>query len=168
MILGKGDIVAEDLNAMLQNPPKVVHKFTDEQCQKLILKAWKCEDVAFEDINHILLTTKNLLDRFGDGPPILGSNSAHIKVAKLSCALAARTNSYIDDKLIVRKCHVEYIEQFLIRIYTSPSSKLDEKSRAIRESNILRDKKGLIEYLKSLNNAADVVLKIAETDSITC
>lgn len=171
MILGKKDIDQKELSEILQNPPKRENIYTDEQCQRLILKAWKCEHVIFEDTKIIIDTALRLVGIFGDGLPILDPNSTHIKIARLSAALAARTCSYenIDgiDKLIVRKCHVEYIEQYLIRIYSSPSSKLNEKSKSVRDSMMMRDKEGLISYLKSINNAADVMQKIKESDVIT-
>lgn len=168
LIVGKNDIDKDLLNQYLINPPIVQHKFTDELCQKLILKAWKCEKVEFEDTQHILQVANELIQIFGEGLPILDSNSSHIKIAKLSAALAARTCSYENEILIVRKCHVEYIKEYLIKTYSSPSSRLDEKSKSIRNSMILRDKEGLINYLKSITSAADVMQKLSETDIITC
>ena len=173
LVLGKNDIKSLP---ELENPPTSPHIFTDEQCQKLILKAWKCEEVEFEDINYILEVTKRLVGIFGDGLPILDTNSSHIKIAKLSAALAARTASFEDIynqvskkpsfKLIVRRCHVEFIEQYLHRIYSSPSARLDEKSKAIRSSYLLRDRDSLVQYLKGMNNSADIMKKIEESDTI--
>lgn len=150
-----------------QNPPKVEHRFTDDLCQKLVLKAWKCEEVKFEDVNGLIDATDKLISKFGHGPPVLDSNSSHIKIAKLSAALAARTCSYIDEILYVRKCHVEYIIEFLDKIYCSPAARLDEKSKAVRDSTLLRDKEGLIKFLKGITNAADIIIKLAESDAIT-
>lgn len=166
-IAGKNDIDRKLLNELLSNPPKAEHKYTDDLSQQLILKAWKCEQVEFEDLNLILSLTGKLVEKFGHGPPVLGANSSHLKVAKLAAALAARTASYSGEILIVRNCHVEYITQFLDRIYCSRSSRLDEKSRSVRDSTLLRDRKGLIEYLKSLTNAADIIVKIKETDILS-
>lgn len=164
MIMGRFEIQSLP---ELENPPVVKHQFTDELCQKLILKAWKCEKVEFEDVHYILEVTKRLVAIFGDGPPVLDPNSSHIKIAKLSAALAARTCSYDGDKLVVRKCHTEYIEQYLTRVYSSPASRLNEKSARVREATVLRDRDGLISYLKSISNCADVMLKLGEEDTLT-
>lgn len=166
-VLGKSDIDQEKLEEKLKNPPKVLHRFTDEICQRLVLRAWKCEKVSFEDTNFIVDCSSKLVSLFGEGLPVLDANSSHIKVAKMAAALAARTNSYDGETLIVRNCHVEFIREFLIRTYTSKSSRLDEKSRAIKESTMLKDKQGLIEYLRSISNAASIMTKIAEADIIT-
>lgn len=166
-IMGKNDVNQEELTKLLQNPPKAEHKFTDELCQRLILKAWKCEKVVFVDVDLIIKCASELVELFGEGLPILDANSSHIKLAKLSAALACRTNSYDGDTLVVRACHIEYMKKFLISLYSSQSSKLDEKARSIKESTKLRDYKGLVEYLKSISNAASVLKKIAENDTIT-
>lgn len=166
MILGRLDIDPAQLNSTLEHPPVVEHRFSDELCQRLILRAWKCENVVFEDVSYILEVTKKLVALFGDGPPVLDANTSHLKIAKLSAALAARTNSYDERVLIVRRCHVEYIYQFLIKVYSSRSCRLDDASKSIRDSTQLRDKENLISYLKTITNAADVMIKIAETDEL--
>lgn len=167
MILSKHDMDNKLLSEQLQNPPKMKHKFTEELCQKLVLRAWKCEKVVFEDTNHILQCTKRLVDVFGDGPPVLDPNTSHLKLAKLSAALAARTNSYNSDTLIVRKCHTEVIERFLNRNYSSSSCRLDDKSKSVRDSTLIRGREELVKYLESISSSADIMLKLSETDEIS-
>lgn len=167
MILGRSDIDSNLLSQQLRNPPVVPVKYDSEHCQRLILKAWKCESVTFENTQYVLDCAKRLSAVFGDGPPVLGSNSAHIKVAKLSAALAARTASYEEDTLIVRNCHVDYIEQFLMRIYTSPSSRLDVKSKAVRDSHKLRNKDELKRFLLQLSNGKSITDVIHDTDELS-
>lgn len=170
-ILGKDDV--ERPIPELENPPKVSHVFDDELCQRLVLKAWKCERVEFEDCAYIMQVTKSLLEKFGDGLPILGQNSSHIKVAKLSAAVAARTHSYEikgspeKEVLIVRKCHVDFIEKYLNRIYSSKSCGLDQKAKAARAQSQLKDKEALIEFLKQVPNCDDVMRKICEEDTLS-
>ena len=167
LIMAKSDIDQDALTKTLLNVPVVEHKYTADLSMKLVLKAWKCEDIEFEDIAHILLTSRSLVGIFGDGTPILDNNTSHLKLAKLSAALAARTHSYIDGVLFVRKCHVELIAKFLTRIYSSSGARLDEKSKAVRCSSMLRDKDGLLAYIKGINNAANITLKLSEIDEIS-
>lgn len=165
LIMAKADI--KEL-VELRNPPQCEHRFNSDLCQKLVLKAWKCDSVTFEDADFILETSALLVDKYGHGSPILGAGSSHIKIAKLSAALAARTCSYSNnDVLIVRKCHTEYIAEYLNRIYSAPSSRLDQKSLAIKNSTKLRNINELTEYLKSLSNCVDTVEKLLEIDVIT-
>lgn len=170
MILGEADLPPGGPPERDAPPPACPHKYTADLCQKLVLKAWKCEDVEFEDTDIIMQVTKRLLSKFGYGPPVLDPNSSHLKIAKLSASLAARTNSYEEqgsEKLIVRRCHVEYIEQFLNRVYSSPSCKLDEKSRQIKSANILRHPEELVKFLKETTNIQYILEKILETDSMS-
>lgn len=150
----------------LLNPPVVSHQYTDELCQKLILKAWKCERVIFEDSAFILSETTKLLEIFGYGPPVLDKNSSHIKIAKLSAAIAARTCSYDCDTLIVRRCHVEYIIEFLTRVYSSPSMKLNEKSESVKRALVLDNPEGLVTYLKTMINAPAIAENLIRADVI--
>lgn len=167
MILGKADI--EDMPEKL-TPPTSPHIYTQDICQKLILKAWKCENAEIEGYSHLLEKSRALSEKYSDGGPLLATNGAHIKIAKLSAALAARTASYegelLHEKLVVRKCHVDYICDFLDRIYSTKSSRLHEKSLNIRETQKVRDRANLIKYLKDLQNAADICRKLLEVDLI--
>lgn len=166
-ILGEADVDTAQLHATIKNPPQVEHKFNAELCQKLVLKAWKCDKVVFPDKEVILDSTKRLIDSYGEGPPVLDPNSSHIKIAKMSAALAARTHSYEDNVLIVRDCHVHFIEKYLNQIYSAPSCKLGAKSKSIKDSTKLREIDKLIDYLKTLANVDDVLAKISNEDTIT-
>jgi hypothetical protein len=160
-IIGKSEPPPE-----LENPPRIEHKYLAHLCQKLILKAWKCDDILFDEL-LIMQVTRKLQEKFGDGPPVLDPNSSHLKIARLSAALAARTNSYEDYKLVVRPCHVQYIAEYLDRIYSTPACRLHEKSRISRDSNRIRNKEGLLAYLKTIPNIASILQVLGDTDTIT-
>lgn len=167
LVVGEDDI---DISAEKLNPPTYPHKFDGELCQKLILKAWKCSEVVFENVQEMLEITSKLVEDFGYGMPILDPNSSHLKIAKLAAAIAARVHSY--DKvnpgiLVVKSAHVQFIDKYLRRIYTASSSKLGEKSKAVKLSHMLKNENELIKYLKSIPNARDIINKISETDILT-
>lgn len=167
MTLGKADIDYDALNRYSINPPTCPVKYTADLCQKLIIRAWKCESVVFEDKIKIIEVAKRLLDKFGEGSPVLLPNAAHIKVAKMAAAIAARTNSYIENEtLFVRNCHTEFIEEYITAVYSSPSCKLHEKSDNIRNRTRLKNPEALIDFLKTINNIDEVLMKIAEADTI--
>lgn len=165
LIVGKND--NPDGIPEIQYSPRYSHKYTGELCQKLILRAWKCDAVNFQNIPFIMETTARLIEKFGNGPPILDNNSSHLKIARLSASIAARTNSYHNDTLQVRNCHVEFIEKYLNRIYSSPSCKLHEKSKAIRDAVVLRNIDHVIDHLKKQTNVEHIVQKLIESDSMS-
>lgn len=151
----------------LQNPPQVSQIYNADLFQKLILKAWKCEKVVFEDVEHLLAETNKLVEIFGYGPPVLDKNSSHIKIAKLSAAAAAHTCSYSDNEtLLVRKCHVEFVVKYLTRVYSSLSMKLHEKSASVKRAYELITPNLLIEHLKHLPNVEAIVDNLARMDVI--
>lgn len=166
MILSRTDTT--DIAQIQRNPPRVEHKFTEDICQKLVLKAWKCEKVVFENIDYILEKTQQLVSKFGYGPPVLDANSSHVKLAKLSNAVAAHTCSYIEDNVLyVRNCHVEFAFQFLIRVYTSTSCRLDEKSASVEASKRLKHREALYDYMKVVPNIASILEQIMLSDTIS-
>jgi hypothetical protein len=67
-------------------------------------------------------------DKYSDQIPIVDRGSQRLKIARLAAGLAARTFSHGDisdsiggySTIRVRKCHVEYIEDFLYEQYDGP------------------------------------------------
>jgi len=171
VVIGKNDINRELLDETRLSPPVISHVYTDILCEQLVLKAWKCTEVEFEDIPHILKTTSVLCEKYGYGPPILNTNAAHLKIAKLSTALAARTCSYEpgdkEEKLVVRNCHVDYIARYLDRIYSAPSIKLNEKANSVKASTLLRDKKSLEDFIRGMMNAKSIIVRLGSEDVIS-
>jgi hypothetical protein len=171
IVVGKDDIDRTVLNESRLTPPVVQHEYTDTLCEQLVLKAWKCTEIEFESTAHILNVTAILCEKYGHGPPILNTNAAHLKIAKLSAALAARTCSYAtgdkEEKLVVRNCHVDYIVKYLERIYSAPSMKLDGKASSVKAATQLRDVKSLEDFIRGMMNSKNIVVRLASEDIIS-
>ena len=83
-----------------------------------------------------------------------------IKLAKIAVAAAARVFSTDEkgEKVIVKKCHVDYVVDFLERIYSKPS--LDYKGYSRREVEdrecAERNKDTVLKYLSGFPAVADL------------
>lgn len=100
-------------------------KYDSNSCRALVLWAWtrSVDEVEFEDWDELLTLSEKLCATFSDDVSIVDTGSQRMKVARLSIALAARTFSTVPAsgyaKLLVRRCHVQYIFELLNRLYTT-------------------------------------------------
>lgn len=116
LVVERNEIDAGELESFR---PEQEHKFTAELCRELILWAWTIKEVQFEDESRIFEASKKLSELFTNEIPIVDRGSMRFKIARLAAALAARTFSYEGEILMVRNCHIEYIEDFLINTYST-------------------------------------------------
>ena len=171
LIVGRDDVGQEELAQAMGNPPKVEHKYMGDMCRRLVIKAWRCASVRFEDESYFHKVSLELCKIYdsanGITTPVLTSGSAGDKIAKLSTALAARTNSYDGDTLVVRKCHVDFIKMFLNTIYSAKSCALNVKADNIERATEIVDENGLRLFLNNTLNAVNVAKKLLELNEIT-
>ncbi len=130
-----------DVSELQRRRSKVSHIYTNELCRKLILWAWTREpdEVMFEDEKHILEVSSKLCGIFSETIPLVDRGSMRHKIARLAASLACRTFSMEDDKIVVRKCHIEYISELLQEIYSTEAFGYLDYSNAIRITETLKD-----------------------------
>jgi hypothetical protein len=153
MCLGKEDLsydVIHTLEELHRN-----HPFSSDACHHNIMWAWTrtSKQVVFrrEVWGAILDASKRFCGSFTEQIPIVDAGSMRLKIARLAASLAARTFSTEDcEHVLVRDVHVEYIERFLQRVYTSKSMRYDSYSD--RQSRLLKVEKPdeLIEKIKQV------------------
>ncbi len=120
--------------------PTVPHRYTTQACNKLIMWAWsrKPHQVKWGPgaERAVLDVASDLSRRYV--PPLVEGAEQRIKVARLSVATAARVFSTTDGECIdVLPGHVEFVSQFLDRVYTKPSMAFDLYSQAkLAEANL--------------------------------
>lgn len=117
------------------------HPYTAEACHHNIMWAWTRSEqqVVFSRPvwSAILDASKRFCHKYSEQIPIVDAGSMRLKLARLATALAARTFSTDDgENLLVRECHVAYLEQFLNRVYDSKSMRYDTYSH--RQDKLLR------------------------------
>jgi len=112
---------------------------TKEQFRSAVLFAWTRthEHVCLDEVGDLLKTrAKEMCSYYvEDKIPLVNSGSMHFKIAKLASALAVRTGSIQGEEVIVRECHVEYVVEFLNRLYKDPAMGYDKYSEAVRAMN---------------------------------
>ena len=149
--------VIHTLHAIRRNNP-----YTSEACHHTIMWAWSRtpEQVVYPEASwaRILDASKRLCKTYTEQIPIVDAGSMRYKVARLAASLAARTFSTDDGvNLLVRECHVEYIERFLTRTYNAPNMRYDTYSqRQARLLNVV-DEGSLIAEIKSVPYAKGLV-----------
>lgn len=134
------EVPMEQINATIQQAKE--HKYTADLCNLLILWAWsrKPENIKFtpEAVQTILDKAMLLGEKYSSAIPLVEGAEERIKLAKLSVAIAARTFSTEDgENLIVKPEHVEFIYEFLDRIFSKPSMGYDVFSKAQKQALLL-------------------------------
>lgn len=149
IIVAASEIDATTINALQIQTMDSPHIYTSNLCQRLVLWAWTLNEVEFEDETYIVKQAIRLCDKFHQSIPLVDSGSMRLKLCRLAASLAARTYSTNEDysKLIVRNCHVEFIANFIDRVYSSPVFGYDEYSFAQNDLEELEDPKRIAEIL---------------------
>ena len=124
IIVSSTQIDPAELNKLSTTRPSVEPTFTSELCKRLILWAWTRQpnQIKFESaaIDRCLTASTTLCNTFSESMPLVDRGTMRFKVARLAVALAALTYSHQEDSILVRICHVEYIEKFLLELYSAP------------------------------------------------
>lgn len=122
MAVASGEVPINIVNAARES--KVPHQYTSDYCADLIGWAWsrtESQIIIDKDAeDEILAVASRMGGVYSSSCPIVEPSDQRLKVARLSAACAARTFSSDDGvALVIRKCHVQFVEEFLNRIYKS-------------------------------------------------
>jgi 5S rRNA maturation endonuclease (ribonuclease M5) len=133
MIVTMTDVSKEIINRPLQARGSL--RFTSEACHTLLMWAWTrqpdqivwargAEDAVFR-------SALDMGSRYIEDPPLVQGANIRIKIARVACALAARTFSTDAscEKVVVTKAHVEDAVTFMNMIYEMPAIGYEEHSR---------------------------------------
>lgn len=136
IVVSETDVPESVMNAKTR--AVVPHKYTAEMAHNLVLWAWsrKPDDIVFEDgcEDFILDVSTELSQKYSSEIPIVERSEQRIRMARLSCAMAARLYSTTDNiKLLVKKEHVQLVVDFLVAAYNSKAMRYDKFSN-IRKS----------------------------------
>lgn len=122
LIVSKDEIKFEDMAT--RRRAQTPHKYTTELCRNLVLWTWTRE------ANEIIITEEAedacynlgeaMCEKYSSDFTLVNPSEQRTKLVRLSTALAGRLYSTTDGKkLIVHEAHVQYIYDFLNRIYDS-------------------------------------------------
>jgi hypothetical protein len=160
-----------DVRNLVNKRDKVDHKYTSELCRALLLWIWSRTEtqVLFtaKANGRIISASIELCDIFSEKLPIVDRGSIRHKLARLSIALAGRLFSHVGyTKIMVRECHVEYIVQMLIRMYSESHCGYKDFSDAANISRKLLSPKEIKSRLFQAPFPGDVIEQLIHTHDI--
>ncbi len=174
IILSACQINAREINVLSTTRKHVEHIYSSDLCKKLVLRAWTrtSSDIRFEDgaINSCLVRATDLCDTFTEALPLCDRGTMRYKLARLAIALANRTfsvdeNNY--DVTVVRKCHVEYVYEFILSLYSSAVFGYKDFSKAQEFANKVSDPELVEKKLLASKHPRDLVQQLLHADEIT-
>lgn len=162
MAVASGEVGTDVVNA--KNREVIPHKYTNDLCSHLIAWAWsrKEDEIIVECEDEILNAATRMAKNYSSSCPIVEPSDQRLKILRLAAGVAARTFSTDDSKtLIVRKCHVEVVEEFLDRIYSSKALGYREYSQAKQNEESV----AMVDF-STVPNAKDTVRGLIELEYI--
>lgn len=166
LLIDSRDVDEKIINQLQENRPQVEHTYTQDVCRKLILWAWtRTQQQIFftDDATKLVLTSAiELCGMFTEKIPIVDKGSMRFKLARLSASLASRTFSCSEDytSLIVDSCHVEYIVNFLKRIYSAPTFGYLDYTKAISITEGLKEPEIIKQFINQTPFPSDLVTSL--------
>lgn len=127
LILSVSQVDSRAVNQLVKAKAEVPHRYTKELCRLCVLWAWtrQASEVAFDEgvEQDVINASNELCDKFTEDLPLVDRGTMRHKLAKLSISLAALTFSTRPNDpstILVRKGHVEFIRNWLVKIYSDP------------------------------------------------
>ena len=160
------DVDQEAINACQLTAPHYEHIYTSTLCHELVLYAWTCKSMHVEDDEHLIQSGLNLAREMATPVlPLIDAGSIRWKLLRLATALAVRTFSTNDayDTVVVRPCHVDYIADFLRRIYSA--SALDYARLSAGTNNGKLQESQVEDWIRKLPFPEDFRRLLLESDA---
>ena len=132
--VASGDVDPDLVNRHIDAVPPVPHKITSEVRRLSVLWAWsrRPNDIVFTEgtTELILKKASEMGKKYSSAIPLVEAADQRIKIARLAIACACSLYSTDDGKrVLVTKEHVEYVVDFLTKIYSHRSLGYDRYSK---------------------------------------
>ncbi len=170
--VASGEVGLDVINRASADRAVVPHCYTSDLCSHLVIWAWsrkESEIILERDAEYALLEAATRMGgNYSSACPIVEPSDQRHKLLRLAGALAARTFSCDDQgNLVIRKCHVELVEEFLNQIYEDKALGYAAFSQAQKGETVLRDPDDISKYIRNMPNAPDSIVALIETEAIT-
>lgn len=164
-IARKEDVSEEVIGHLIRRE----HTYTTDYCKELVLWAWCVKNTIFEDQNYLLARSKEFGRKYTDDVPLYDRGGGRYKIARLAAALACRTYSSNEDgtAVVIRKCHVDYICDFLQKIYDSDALGYKSYSEHRELLNNLQDEEKILAEINSFAHPRSMATSILTTENLT-
>ncbi len=172
LIVASSQVNPDSINRLSKKRPQVAHVYTHELCQRLLLWTWTrtADQIEFESeaSDAILEYATQMSKMYTEVLPLVDRGTMRHKIARMAVALAARTFSVAGpEKLLVRKCHVEFVYRFLDRIYSDSVFGYKSFSEAQIHAHKVLDPKIVRKQILGTRYPADLVEHLMYADEIT-
>lgn len=162
MAVASSQVDIDEINKRRIDRESVDPISTSELSRKLLLLTWtrNVEDVLFAEdaLEEIQAVGSDLTRAYAESIPLLDSGTTREKLTRLAAALAARTASFNNEcQLIVRRCHVQFVVQFLNRIYSDPVFGFKAFSDAQRSVSEIGDEAMVRDFLFTMKYPLDTI-----------
>ena len=131
MSVASGDIDAALINKDITKIKEVPHVYTSDACKTRYGRGRRPEDVEFtqEAVEAILVKATEMGNKYTSKIPIVEAADQRIKIARLAVAAACCVVSSEDlNTVIVKPEHVNFVVDFMDRIYSAKSLGYDKLS----------------------------------------
>lgn len=133
MSVASGDVDPELINVNVDSMPEVIHKYDSDLCNTRVMWAWsrRPENVTFSDAatKSILKHATLMGNKYTSEIPIVESADQRITIARLAVSCACCMFSTKDgNNVLVEEEHVEYVVNFMHKIYSTKSFGYDKLS----------------------------------------
>lgn len=173
LVVSSDQVDSEEINKLTASRPTHPHVLTAELCRLLTLWSWtrKPEQVRFDRQAELVCyeEANRLCGKFTDALPLLDKGTTHLKLARLSAALAARLFSHDagdSSILVVKTDHVKYVAKWLEKIYSDPVFGYEDFTKAVRFTSTVSDPEVVEKTILSTKFPSDFVTHLLHGDQI--
>lgn len=171
LMVSAEDIDPALLNELQERRPVVKHIYTSTICRRCVLWAWTrtTDQIKFttEAVQCILKSATELCGSYTEIIPIVDRGSMRLKIARLAIAVACRTYSSTDGiTVLIRKGHVQYIVDWLDRVYSSRVFGYKSFSDAIKSTERLLNPKEINVRISQMPFPLDFISSILYCNDI--
>lgn len=171
LVVHKDEVNADEIADFIKNGKEVEPVFTAELSRRLVLFAWtrKANQVYFSPAvsNECINASVRLSDLFDHAVPLVDPGTIRFKLARIAAAIAAKTFSIEGENIVVQLCHVQWAEEFLKDIYSSPYHGYLEWSKVKKDATRIRDPQAVVKWVRTLQYPAAFVEGVLAQDEIT-
>jgi hypothetical protein len=173
MSVASGDVDPNLVNKSMADVPEVKHVYTSDACNARVLWAWsrKADQIIFEKeaVDLILEQATIMGQKYSSKVPIVEAADQRLKIARISIAAACCVYSCDEtgEKVIVKPEHVQFVVDFMNRIYCAKSfgyDKLSEQDRITSDTSDDNIAKLRIEFLAlpvpNVNEMSDILYQL--------
>ena len=173
LIVSTEQIDSKEINKLSTARPSFPHTYTAALCRMCILWAWsrQVSEISFEDGSEeiTMRAANSMCDMFTEHLPLVDRGTMRFKIARLAIALAAMTFSTPSKNpnvILVRRCHIDFIRDWLVRIYSDPIFGYADFTKAREFATKLQDKGVLKKTIVTTRHPRDLVEQLLHTDEI--